>query len=243
MDADGTNQTRVSPFPGSMTAPAWSPDSERVVYVTDGERVVYVTDADGIDRARLTSSKGPRGTADFYRPVWSPDGEKIGFASRTFTLVDSNLPASAGPSKVRAAVEGLSGIYISNADGTGLCRLTEIDDHTEGFYAEPTWSPDGDKIAFYDDGAIHVINPDGSGLKRLSSTSGSKEAVVPAYPTWSPDGEKLAFSCIYKPPDVQGGVTLTTDLCVINADGTGRKRIASKVSFEEGQVPTSWGRE
>ena len=55
-----------------------------------------------------------------------------------------------------------------NADGTGLTNLTN---HPNNDY-DPTWSPDGDHIAFATgrDGnfEIYVMNADGSGLSRLT---------------------------------------------------------------------------
>ncbi|MFL5533240.1 MAG: hypothetical protein ACJ8BC_14840 [Gemmatimonadales bacterium] len=58
-------------------------------------------------------------------------------------------------------------------------------------------------------GAIMVVNPDGSGLTRLSPGAGGD-----FFPVWSPDGQKLLFSVV------------TGDLWVMNADGSGRARLA-----------------
>ena len=71
---------------------------------------------------------------------------------------------------------------MNAADGSGVTRLTDTDAH----YSDPTWSPDGEKIAFSGEGGgIFVMNAaDGSGVTRL--TEGGD-------PTWSPDGEKIAF--------------------------------------------------
>jgi len=60
-----------------------------------------------------------------------------------------------------------------NSDGSGRTRLTNIpgNDHWP-----PTWSPDGTRIAFTSDGTkgkgeIHMINADGSGLRKLTDGS------------------------------------------------------------------------
>ncbi|HVQ47801.1 MAG TPA: hypothetical protein VMS62_13315 [Gemmatimonadales bacterium] len=58
-------------------------------------------------------------------------------------------------------------------------------------------------------GAIMVVNPDGSGLTRLSPGAGGD-----FFPVWSPDGQKLLFSVV------------SGDLWVMNADGSGRARLA-----------------
>jgi TolB protein len=58
-------------------------------------------------------------------------------------------------------------------------------------------------------GAIMVVNPDGSGLTRLSPAAGGD-----FFPVWSPDGQKLLFSVV------------SGDLWVMNADGSGRTELA-----------------
>jgi len=73
-------------------------------------------------------------------------------------------------------------IYVVNADGTGLARLTRGMD--------PTFSPDGERVAFVrwtNPWGIYTINPDGSREKLLFSSD------VARAPVWSPDGSQIAF--------------------------------------------------
>ena len=99
--------------------PAWSPDSQRIAFVS--RRVnyeIYVMDADGSNLTRLTQNAA----SDFYL-AWSPDSQRIAFMSNR---------------------DGDSDIYVMAADGTDLTRLTQnvaADSH-------PAWSPDGRRIAF-----------------------------------------------------------------------------------------------
>jgi Tol biopolymer transport system component len=93
-------------------------------------------------------------------------------------------------------------IYIINLDGTGLTRLT-ADDAADSL---PVFSPDGTKIAFDSvrdgDGAVNVVNADGSDPRRLSPPNdalGGYYAYVDYWPVFSPDGEWVAATRCYKP--------------------------------------------
>jgi TolB protein len=63
-------------------------------------------------------------------------------------------------------------IYVVNSDGSGLKRLT----HNASSDGLPTWSPDGQVIAFVSDEgrtwAVWTIRPDGSGRRKLFDIGG-----------------------------------------------------------------------
>lgn len=98
--------------------------------------------------------------------------------------------------------DGNPEVYVMNADGTGMTRLT----HTPRAEREPIWSPDGHRIAFIY-GDIYVINADGTNLTQITDISTSKEGIA-----WSPDGQRIAFAA---------KKSTSWRIYVVNADGTG----------------------
>ena len=136
-------------------------------------------------------------------PAWSPDGRRITFATER---------------------DGDSEIYVMNADGSGVTRLTDngIRD------GEPTWSPDGRRIAFASerDGGpeIYVMNADGSDVVRLTDNSALDRS-----PAWSPDGRRIAF--------VSENSSFTANIYVMNADGS---KVARLTESEAGAADPAW---
>lgn len=58
MNADGSDQTRLTDNPALDALPSWSPNSQQIVFVSDriqkGRRQLYVMNADGSHVRRLT---------------------------------------------------------------------------------------------------------------------------------------------------------------------------------------------
>ena len=85
--------------------------------------------------------------------------------------------------------DGNSEIYVMDIDGRNQVRLTN--DLANDF--EPSWSPDGDRIAFASDRTgrtnhIFTMDSDGGNLVKLTEVGGSRD------PAWSPDGKKIAYT-------------------------------------------------
>jgi Tol biopolymer transport system component len=79
----------------------------------------------------------------------------------------------------------------------------------------PSWSPEGTKIAFTSDRdgnqEIYVMNADGTEQTNLTNDPGSDN-----YPDWSPDGSKIAFT------SRRDGIE---EIYVMNTDGAGPTRL------------------
>ncbi len=120
--------------------------------------------------------------------------EASGEVAATAVPAGVALAAARSPSPQAAARPTLAGkvvfqtasggdIYIVNADGSGLRRLTDGMD--------PVLSPDGTRVAFVRWGAPH-------GVFVLDLRTGQEQRIVavnqPRGPTWSADGRRLAFT-------------------------------------------------
>ncbi len=184
-------------FPGATernaSFPAASPDGRRVAYYDERVDDLWVAHLPSGAHGNLSRTE-----ADLdYMPTWSPDGSRIAFASLG---------------------TGELGLYVVNADGTGLRRLTaDPEPATHRDYA-PAWSPNGERIAFASDrdGTMQIwtMRADGTDLRQV--TAG---ATTRGYePSWSPDATRLVFRRV---SNVGGGGGARTDLAIVNADGTG----------------------
>jgi len=168
MDADGSNQKRLTERGDRDEPPSWSPDGKLIAYVqytsagsNSSRGDIFVIDQNGKNDRRVTSNQGSS-----RHVIWSPDGKTILFEG------------------YRAG--GVQACTI-NADGTNERRLTT------GTNYDPIWSPDGKRIAFIKEQngkyTLWVMNANGEESKQVAPIEGR-----PSKTTWSPDGRQLAFS-------------------------------------------------
>jgi Tol biopolymer transport system component len=146
---------------------------------------------------------------------------------RRFVLVAVGVAVAgamvAVPGTAQAAFPGVNGrivfateftrpsqIFSMRPDGSGLRQLTHL---KKGHSAKmPEWSPDGTRIAYVRDGQVWVMDADGSGKTRVTSTDGFRDK----NPSWSPDGTRIVFSHC----DVSFGQSAYCDIAGVDVDGS-----------------------
>ena len=125
--------------------------------------------------------------------------------------------------------DGNPEIYIMQADGSDLLRLT---DHP-AFDDSPALSPDGSQVVFLsarDDPdptfpnlkyEIYLVDSDGENLRRLTETEMGED-----HPSWSPDGEMILFDADY---DGDGYYEIYT----MDPDGTNLNRLTENTANDQ----------
>ena len=152
----------------------------------DGKPAIYVMNADGSNQRRLAGGK-PRDTCLF--PVWSPDGQRI-----AYMVVPNGLSGDRhGPLEIwSVGLDGAEPVELSVGVTDTLLAYP---------WNDPTWSPDGTRLAV---AALHpvagtsdkrsvltILRSDGSGVEQafpLDWISGAVE--------WSPNGEQILIQDI-----------------------------------------------
>jgi dipeptidyl aminopeptidase/acylaminoacyl peptidase len=185
---------------GSGTAPryehdlAWSPDSNRLAFVSDREKPgrlqLYIGDANGGVGRKLTNLNGA-----LAMPRWSPDGKLIAL------LYTANAPETLGPLAPRTPDAGvvdqkvLEQRIIIVDPSSQQVRLISPPDL---YVYEYDWSPDGESFAAT---AAHGAGDNNwwiADLVAIDAQSGYTRSLLKpemqiARPRWSPDGKSIAF--------------------------------------------------
>jgi len=228
MNGDGTNVRQVTHNTTGENFPVLSPDGKRILFESNKLRKesdpvnwmsLFVINVDGTGEASLV----PGNSA-----TWSPDSKSIAFHASTSGKgkLISGLPGA-------AAID--SDIFILNVDDflTKRTPPKNITNSPNAVDDDPDWSPDGKWIAFTshavtDDqtnsvtAEIYIKKANGKGkLRRLTNNKEEERA-----PDWSPDGKFIVYSG-RKGEVVEGRLFGTFEICIINADGSGEKRITN----------------
>ena len=136
----------------------------------------------------------------------------------------------------------LPGLYVMNANGSGEQRLARG--------TNPAWSPAGRSLAFDDERngnyEVYVMNADGSRQRNLTRNPAADDVGA----AWSPDGRKIAFlRSSVEAKTRHGSVAHGTvaelgpgDIYVMNADGSGQRRLTRTAGHERSPAWSPDGR-
>lgn len=177
---DGTGVVRLTSDPAREYCPRWSPDRERIAYVSERDSALldgrlevapalWVMEADGSDPRPVVA--GMPG-AMLRCPDWSPDGTRLVFDRRVHGVAGSILHV------VQADRQDVTPVAVAIG---------------QGFSAR--WSPDGSSIAFLSQtpGWPRLTLAHADGHNRVQPPTPCIGYQGP--PSWSPDGQRLAFAC------------------------------------------------
>jgi len=234
MDYDGKRQQRITHNQTIDILPAWSRNSEQVLYTSYRRRSpdlfmfhLYT------GKTEMISTGGVNYAAD-----WAPDSEQIVYTSSkkagnaeiyirnmetgrekrvTFNRTIDTSPCWSPNGKEIAFVSQRSGIprvYIMDNEGANVRCITYDGTH----FDSPSWSPDGSRIAYVSmvEGRldIYIYHNKNNTMTKLTENAGRNEN-----PTWSPDGRHIIFS---------SNRTGRYQLYSIDYDGANLKRLTTK---------------
>ncbi len=163
-DSDGYSARRFFASKEPLMSPAWSPDGQRIAYVSfENKRAeIYVQDISGGSRIKVTNAVGINSA-----PAWSPDGKWLAFTH---------------------SKNGNPDIYVMELATRAKTRLTK----SRGIDTEPVWMPDGKTLVFTSDRSgkpqLYTVSASGGRSKRLTF-----DGIYNADADVSPDGKQLAM--------------------------------------------------
>ena len=169
VNADGTNLKQLTNNSIGAQYPAWSPDGKKIAFAAVKDGGIYTMNADGTNLTRIVykTAYDEYTDKDYIcentAPSWSPDGSMICYESYGDEDSGTTVPNA--------------NIYIVNADGTNMRRIT----NGLTYEGQPAWSPDGTKIIVnrWSDSRskIYVMDADGNNVSTINVPIDAREPV------------------------------------------------------------------
>ena len=136
MDADGSNERRLTYHPQNDGAPTWSPDGQHIAFSSrrSGSGEIHIMELASGDIRQLTKNNPNESYSS--QPSWSPDGEHI---------VHEQVIGGGGRHIYITDIDGKNTRPFLKGDQPHLIGDTVISRHA------PRWSPDGKHVMYFED--------------------------------------------------------------------------------------------
>jgi dipeptidyl aminopeptidase/acylaminoacyl peptidase len=248
---DGSEQLRLTSSPENENAPRWSPDGHYLAFLSGRPgkakgTQIWLLNRMGGEAQQFTDFKNKLSSYE-----WSPDSKRLllTMAERDPADSDEEKPARGANAKAPKPIvvdrykfkQDIQG-YLTQKPGRfylfDMATKKAEELTAEGFeVASPSWSPDGQWIAFlgkegkdaerYNTWNVYVIETrTGATPRKITNYDGVHATATRAQPEWSPDGKRLVY---LESGGAKNSAYNMSRLAVIAVDGGTPKLLADKL--------------